>query len=207
MAWGTPPANILPTPSSLDFYSPISENPVGNDGKACSAVCPFEDFWAFGDFGAEFLWMRHHINSSKIESIRIPTSLNGDIGFRMPIGMKATSGMEQVEVVIEECEELAPKLCCQFCTTLAMPIIKAFIDSPGVVEDGEQLHNFNVGSSFLRKSKSNLQHSSPMRNTMRPIDGQGIIFENGVDEGLEVEHGSNHFFIISATRVCILSKP
>jgi hypothetical protein len=98
--------------------------------------------------------MRHHINSSKIEPIRIPTSLDRNVGFRMAIGMQTTSSMEQVEVVIGECKILFTKLCCQFSTTLAMPIVKAFIDSTGVVEDGEQLHNFNVGSGFPSMGKA-----------------------------------------------------
>jgi hypothetical protein len=179
---------MIPLPI-INFNSPLDSNQFGNEGKACPTVCPFEDFWAFGDFGTEFLGMGHHIDSPQIEPIRIPTGLDGDVGFRMPIGMKATSGVEQNEVVIGERKILFTKLCCQLGTTLAMPIIKAFIDSPGVVENSEKLNHFEIGSGFLGKSKSNLQHSSPMRNAMRSIDGQGIIFENGMNEGFELEHG------------------
>jgi hypothetical protein len=138
----------------------------------------------------------------------IPTSLNGDVGFCMPIGVEATIGMEQVEFVIGEREILVPKLSRQLDTMLAMPIIKAFIGSPGIAENSEKLNHFDVGAHFFGKVNTDFQNSSLMGNAMRPVNVQGIIFENGVNKGFEVEHGMNHFFFInSATRVCILSSP
>ena len=70
-----------------------------------------------------------------------------------------------------------------------MPIVGAFVDSPGIVENGEQLNDFDVGPGFLGQPQPVLQHPGPMANAVRAMPGQGVVFENGVDEGFEVEHG------------------
>jgi hypothetical protein len=81
--------------------------------------------------------MRHHANSPEIEPIRIPTGLDRNIGICVTIGVQATGSVEQVEIVIGELEQLPSKFRRQFGTTFAMPIVKAFVNSAGVVEDSE----------------------------------------------------------------------
>jgi hypothetical protein len=177
---------IVPLPI-IHFNSPIDFNQFRIDGKARPAVCPFEDVGAFGDFGAEHCSFGHHTNPSEVKPIRIPTGLNGNVGFRMAIGVEATSS-EQVEIVIGQRKIRIPKLCRQFGTTFAVAIIAAFVDSPGVVKNGEKLNRFDVGTRFFSQAKPNFQNPCPMRNAMRPVDGQGVIFQDCVDKWFEVEH-------------------
>ena len=77
-----------------------------------------------------------------------------------------------------------------------MTVIAPFIDSPGVVENGEKLNHLWIGSHFIGKPRADFQNPRPMGNAMRPVDGQDVIFEDGVNEGLELEHGMNYFSLL-----------
>jgi len=72
---------------------------------------------------------------------------------------------------------------------VAAEAIGAFIDSLRIMKDGEQPNHFGVGSSFLRKTKPILQYSCPMRDTVRAVPRQPIFRQDGLDNGLEVDHG------------------
>ena len=86
--------------------------------------------------------MRHYPDPPKIEPIRIPTGLDRAVGICKPIGVQGASSGEQIEIMIGERRIFAQKFCRQLGTTFAMTVIAAFVDSPGVVENGEKLDYF-----------------------------------------------------------------
>lgn len=51
----------------------------------------------FGDFGAKPIWMRCDTNPAKIEPIRIPAGLYGDVRMRPLMCMTDTRSIQQFE--------------------------------------------------------------------------------------------------------------
>jgi hypothetical protein len=122
--------------------------------------------------------------------------LDGDFGLGFPIGVTGTSFIEQIEIGIWQIEPVAPKLYGQFGATLPMPRIVALIHSTGIVENGEELHNFDADSGVLGQPQAIFKNPGPMADAMRPVPGQGVIFKDDVDEGFEHQC---HFFASAFT--------
>ena len=66
--------------------------------------------------------------------------------------------------------------------------IGRLVDSAGIVKDGKQLHDLDLGSGQLRQSQSVVQDSRPVGDSMNPVPRQGIVFEDCLDEALEIQH-------------------
>lgn len=102
--------------------------------------------------------------------------------------MTGTGFVEQVEISISQVEPVATECCGQVGTTFPMPRIVAFIHSAGIMEQSEELDNFDLGSGVLGQPQAVFQHSGPVGNAMRPLPGQGVVVQDCVDEGFEGEH-------------------
>jgi hypothetical protein len=116
---------ISPLPI-INFNPQLDFNQIRNDLKCGPPVCPFNDFGAFGDFGTESLGMGHHIDSPQIEPIRIPTSLDRNVGIRMPFRMQAAGSMEQIEILVGKVEHFASEFHRQIDTTFAVTVTADF---------------------------------------------------------------------------------
>ena len=65
-----------------------------------------------------------------------------------------------------------------------VPGIGALVDPPAVVEDREQLNQFDIGAGFLRDTLAVLEHASPVVNTMNVARVECIVGKNGLEEVL-----------------------
>jgi hypothetical protein len=90
-------------------------------------------------------------NSPQVEPVGVPAGLDCSIAIGAPVSVTGTSFVEQIEIVIGKMKPIPTENGGQIGTTLAMTIISAFVDSPGIMEDGEQLDNFDVGPGSLGK--------------------------------------------------------
>ena len=69
-----------------------------------------------------------------------------------------------MEVVIGHFEDLLAQLG----TPLSMIGVRAFIDSPGVVKNGEECHDVEIRPGLFPQSTPVFQNPSPMSNAMVP---------------------------------------
>ena len=56
------------------------------------------------------------------------------------------------------------------------------------MEDCKELHDLDVGPGYLRQTNTRFQHPGPMSDTVNAVLGQRVFCQNGVNDGLEVEH-------------------
>ena len=72
-----------------------------------------------------------------------------------------------------------------------MPVIVSFVDPSGIVENGKKLNYFDFRTRDLCQPQPVFQNPCPMTNSVGAVPGQRIIFEDSLDEGLEVDHSPN----------------
>lgn len=65
--------------------------------------------------------------------------------------------------------------------------ISNFVLPPGIVEDGEQLHDLDIGPGFFRQLHSVLKYPCPVRNAMIANERQGVVLQHGFHNKRDVE--------------------
>lgn len=118
--------------------SPLRLNPIGDDLKGSTPVCPANGFGPLGVLSAEAARMGRHSHPSQIQPISVPTRLNGDVGMRSFVGMPCTSSVEELEAVVPEINGLTSERCCEVSSARTVVRISGFIDAPRVVQNGKE---------------------------------------------------------------------
>ena len=95
---------------------------------------------------------------------------------------------KEERTLIGQNKPLITKYLGKFAAMLTMPRIGAIAHTAGIVEDGEQLHDLDVGPGLPCQPQPVFQNPRPMADAVNAMPGQGIIFENPVNKGFEVEH-------------------
>ena len=131
--------------------------------------------------------MRRDANSPQIKSIRIPARLNGQVGMSPFVSMPFTGTVEQIELVIRHIEQLSPKFRREICPPKSMIRISAFIHAARIMKDRKQRNHDQIGPGRFGQSMPILQNSSPMRDTMVPMQRQCVIFKNAMNDRLEIQ--------------------
>lgn len=180
---------ICPAFSSLlQVDSPFRLHGIRHDLEARSAIGPFEDFRSSGSFGAEHGWLRADADSAQIQAVRIPAGLNGDVGLGIAFCVTDASFVEKIEFLVGKNKPLVTKSQGELAAPLTVPEIIPFAQTPGIVKDGEQLNNFDVGVGVLSQPKAVFQDPRPVADAVDATPGQGIVFEDSMNEGFEIEH-------------------
>ena len=130
---------------------PLRGHDFGNNLKTRSPIGPVENIRAFGRCCAKPLWVRANANPPKVKAVGIPTSLNRDVGFGRTVRVMSTRFVKQMELSVRKPEQFAVIFGGKFSPTFSVFVVVTFVDSLGIVEDGEQSNNINVSTSFLRK--------------------------------------------------------
>lgn len=130
--------------------------------------------------------MRRDPNSTEIETVGIPAGLDRHIGMRPLVGVAFAGTIQQPEFVVVEIENTAPKLGGELSGTRSMFRISDFVDPPRIVQDGEQGDDIDARSGRLSQFQAILKDSGPVPNTMIAVQWQGVVFENGLEDGLQV---------------------
>lgn len=74
----------------------------------------------------------------------------------------------------------------------AVAVIVSVIDAPRIVENGEQLDDFDFGVRGFRQSQAVFENSRPMPDRVGSVPTKRVIFKDRVDEGFEVQ---GHFVL------------
>ena len=62
--------------------------------------------------------------------------------------------------------------------------VRALVDPPRVVEDGEESDHLDVRTRLPGQAEPILQHPGPVSDTVIAVPGEGVLFQDGVeDEG------------------------
>ena len=56
------------------------------------------------------------------------------------------------------------------------------------MEDGEKLHDLDVGLGLPGQPQAVFQYPRPMADAVGAMPGQGIVFEDSMNKGFEIEH-------------------
>jgi hypothetical protein len=153
---------------------PIPNDQFRHNSDAPSPIGPFENIGPLGCIRTKSFWVWADADTAKIEPVGIPASLNGDVGGDLAIRVTNTSGVEQIEIGIGKIKHISSMFQSQVCPSLAVAIINAFIHTPGIVEDGKELDDFDVGLGFFGKTKPVFQDPRPMSDTMDTRPGQSV---------------------------------
>jgi len=91
-----------------------------------------------------------HANSAEVQSVGIPASLDGDVGMRPLIRMASASSVKEFELLVGQVEFSPSKIGGKVSGPRPVARISGLIDSPAVVENGEELHDLDVGARGFR---------------------------------------------------------
>ena len=119
--------------------------------------------------------------------------MDREVGLDQAVGVAGTGFVEKLEIGIGQSKQVA-KFSGKLSTTLAVAVVDSFVDAAGVVENGEQLADFDLGTRGFRQSQAVFKDSRPMADAMGAVPTERVVFEDRVDEGFE-----DHLFCWSAT--------
>jgi hypothetical protein len=69
--------------------------------------------------------------------------------------------------------------------------IRDFIQPPGIVKDGEEPYNLDVGAPDFSQTQSVLQHSRPMPNAMITVQRPRVLAKDRFEDAWNVERHLN----------------
>ena len=119
--------------------------------------------------------------------------------------------MEQAELAVGQVEQPAPERPGELGGTGAVVGVRALVDPPGVVEDGEEPDHLDVRTRLLGQAEPVLQHPRPVGNAVVAAPGEGVVFEDGVEDQGDVQfHDGNpfvHRWSLTFLRVSLLVMP
>ena len=93
---------------------------------------------------------------------------------------------EELKLIVGEIEYDATQLASVLCSPETVAEVGALVDTMRVVENGEKLDDLDICPRDLGEPHPVLEHSCPMSDAVRAIPGQCVVFEDRVDEKLEV---------------------
>ena len=64
-----------------------------------------------------------------------------------------------------------------------MAVVHSFVDAAGVVEDGEQLDDFDLGTRGFGQSQPVFENPRPMPNPVGAVPGERVVFEDSRGRG------------------------
>lgn len=131
--------------------------------------------------------MRSHSDTAEIEPVRVPASLDRDVGMRSLVRMAGTSSMKKFELLVGQIEFTSSKFGGKFGGPRPVGGISSLIDSPAVVKNGEELHDLDVGASGFGQPKSIFHDSRPMRDPMSAVPRQPVLVEDCFEDSWDVE--------------------
>jgi hypothetical protein len=110
------------------------------------------------------------------------------------VGVAGARAVEYPEFAIGELEDFASEGSCELGRTLAVIGVVAFVLAPAIVQDGEELDDFDPGAGFIRQSKAVFENPGPVGDSVFAVPGKGVIGEDGADYETQVQwHGRAAF--------------
>ena len=129
-------------------------------------------------------------DTAKVQSVGIPTGLDCRIIVSQVIHVTSTGHEKQIEIVVVQVEHLATQFSGKTRSTNSMRGVGFLRHTLGVVEDGKELNDLDLGSGYFCKTKPVFQHPGPMSNTVDAKQRQRVLCQNGVNDGLQVQHNA-----------------
>lgn len=130
--------------------------------------------------------MRRYPDPTQVEPIRVPAGLNCHVEVISFVRVTLAGSEEQPELMVVEIEHVASKFGGKLGSPRPVVGIGNFVDSPRVVENGEQGNDFEVGSGLLGQPQAIFKDSCPVRNAVIAAQRQGVVFEDGVKDRDEI---------------------
>ena len=109
---------------------------------------PTDHFPRLGGWRTEFLRRRDHAHPAQVQAVGIPARLDRDVGLGLAVRVTGAGFVKKIELLVGKNEPLITKGQGEVSTPLSVAAIGAFIHTTGIVEDGEELHDFDVGLGF-----------------------------------------------------------
>ena len=166
----------------------IPHSPFTNSGTTSKSSPPSAHF-SISDVlaaaRAELVRYGHDAHATQIEAVASQQTWIVGSASVSAIRMVGTGFVEKLEIGIGQMEQVA-KLGGKFSPAFAVAVIIAFIDASGIVENGEQLDDFDLGIRGRCQTQTVFQNPRPMPDAVRAIPTECVVFENAVDEGFEV---------------------
>ena len=98
---------------------------------------------------AESAWVRGDADPTEVEPVGIPAGLDRDVGMSPLVSVPGTGTVQEPELVIRRSNRSPRRFQGESGGTGTVFGVSTFVDPPGVVEDGEKLHDLEVGTGLL----------------------------------------------------------
>jgi len=93
--------------------------------------------------------VRGDANPTKVEPVGVPAGLDRDVGMSPLVSVPGTSTVQEPELVVRQVEQQPPQIQGESGGTWTVIGVSTFVHPLGVVEDGEKLHDLDVGTGLL----------------------------------------------------------
>jgi len=139
--------------------------------------------------GAESMGLRSYPDTAQIQSIGVPTSLQGQVTVRIAVGVQPAGLEEQLESRVVEVDQAPPQRRGELGSAKSVAIVANFVDPPGVMEQGEERDDLWVGTCDLGNPKAVLKHPRPVNHPMVAAYVKRVALQNHLHDGSMVVHG------------------
>ncbi len=129
-------------------------------------VCPADRFRFPGFLRAKTPGVRFDAHSSQVQPVRIPASLDRDVGMRGFVRMPRTSFVQPMKIVISQFEQVSPQRQGEIRSALTMIGVRAFVFPLGIMENGKKLDDLHIGPRRLGEPKTVFQDPCPMSHAV-----------------------------------------
>jgi len=138
--------------------------------------------------------VRGDANPTKVEPVGVPAGLDRDVGMSPLVSVPGTSTVQEPELVVRQVEQQPPQIQGESGGTWTVIGVSTFVHPLGVVEDGEKLHDLDVGTGLLGKPKPVFENPGPVGDAVNAIPRKDILFEDGMEDQGNVQcgHVSSH---------------
>lgn len=178
-----------PSLVAVKIDAPCRFDEFRDDAKGRLVVSPPDDLWPLCNLRAKVTWVRGDAHPTKVETIGVPAGLDRDIGMRPLVSVPRTRAVQQAKLVVRQVEQQPSHFQGEGGSSWTMFGVSTFVDSLGVVEDGEELHDLDAGSGLLGDPQPVFENPCRVRNPVIAIPRKDIRFKDAMENEGHVQRG------------------
>ena len=120
-------------------------------------------------------------NAAQVEPVRVPAGLDRRVGVGPLVSMAIAGPMEEQEFVVGEIKQTPAQRHCEFGGAGAVLGVPALIEASRVVQDGEELDDFEDRPGRLGQAAAVFEDPRPVRDPMGATPRERVVLKDGLE--------------------------
>jgi hypothetical protein len=168
---------------TFKMHAPFARQEFGAVAGEASLTGPLHDVAVPGGTGAQEPLGGSDAGTTEVKAVGVPADPDGEVTGDLSVGVGLAGVGEQVEPpLIQREEPCLVKLAGQLGATGSVVGVNGLVVPTGVVKDGKELHDCEIGVGAVGQQPSVFKNASPVCKSMSPLQGLNVLGNDGLDE-------------------------